>query len=78
MPFPRVPALVLLGLCSTAQAQQSLEETRVNLSLTIEQAKLVVETLGQISCQTVAQLQGCDVAKVLLRDIQRQVRDQQK
>ncbi len=71
----------MLGLCfpQPVQAQQPLEEPRVTLSLTIEQAKLLVETLGQISCQTVAQqLQGCDVAKVLLRDIKRQVLEQQK
>jgi hypothetical protein len=70
----------MLGLCvPMAQAQQSLEKpVMVNLLLTSDQAKLMVETLGQIGCQTVQQMMICQRAAELLRDIQRQVREQIK
>ena len=73
-----VAALVLLGLCfSGAQAQQPLPP-QVHLTVTVEQAQLMVETLGQIGCQNVQQMILCQRAADLLRELQRQVRDQQK
>ena len=81
----RVITAILLGLCSTAQAQQLISDPlpltiapRITLSVTIDQAQMVVETLGQIGCQNVQQMMTCQRAAELLRDIQRQVREQQK
>ncbi len=75
---------VLLGLCSGAGAQQpppALEGVAapgVTLKLTVEQTKLIVDTLGAIGCQNVTQLTVCEQARDLLRDIQRQAREQLK
>ena len=72
-----IAALVLLGLCGGAQAQQPLPP-QVHLTVTPEQVQLMVETLGQIGCQNVQQMILCQRAADLLRELQRQVRDQQK
>lgn len=75
-----IAALVLLGLCvGHAQAQQPLTvPPQVHLTLTVDEAKLIVETLGQIGCQNVQQMMLCQSAAVVLRSIQSQVREQQK
>jgi hypothetical protein len=50
----------------------------VNLKLTVEQTKLIVETLGAIGCQNVTQLIVCQRAAELLAEIRRQAAAQIK
>lgn len=74
---------VLLGLSWSAEAQQlppapAGTPPGVSLSLTAEQTRLIVQTLGQIGCQTVTQFTICEEARDLLREIQRQAREQIK
>ncbi len=53
-------ALVLLGLSGEAQAQQPVTgEPPLNLQVTTAEATVVVQALGAISCQTVAQQMLC-------------------
>ena len=70
-----VLALGLLGFASLAQAQEPLKLT---LSVTTEQAQLIVQTLGAIACQNVTQLAVCQQAVELLRDVREQVKAQAK
>ena len=53
------------------------QETKITLGITTAQAELIVQTLGQIQCQTVSQMAACFKASDLLKDIQNQVRAQQ-
>jgi hypothetical protein len=76
---------LLLALCSGAWAQQNtpppiggLSAAGIHLELTEGQTKLIVDTLGQIGCQNVAQLAVCDEAKELRREIARQAKPQVK
>ena len=50
----------------------------VSLKLSVEQTKLIVQTLGAIGCQSVTQLAMCNDALALLKDIQAQAREQMK
>ena len=78
--------LILAGilLCGhTALAQQSstqpageLLAPKLTLSVTTEQAMLIVQTLGQIGCQNVTQLVICHQAAELLREIREQAKAQ--
>ena len=67
-------ALGLLGFASLAQAQEVAP--KVTLSITVEQAQLIVQTLGQIGCQNVSQLVICQQAADLLRDMREQIKAQ--
>ena len=69
------PALALLLLSAPAFAQ---EPPKVTVSMTVEQAQLVVQTLGQIGCQNVTQMAVCQQAVELLRDMREQLRAQVK
>lgn len=76
---------VALCLCSGVQAQQlppaplsGAGVPGVNLKLTVEQTKLIVETLGAIGCQNVTQLIVCQRAAELLAEIRRQAAAQIK
>jgi hypothetical protein len=69
-------ALGLLGFASLAQAQEVVP--KVTLSITVEQAQLIVQTLGQIGCQNVTQLAVCQQAADLLRDMREQIKAQVK
>lgn len=84
-----VYGLLLAGLASTAQAQQGFftgnvtsqgvaitEPGKLHLNLTVEQTMLIVQTLGQIGCQTVEQLARCNDAAALLAEIKRQAKAQ--
>lgn len=80
-----LPGALLLGLCASAQAQQPLppaldggQAPAVTLKLTVEQTKLIVETLAAIGCQNVAQLVVCLEAAKLRAEIQRQAAEQVK
>ena len=68
-------ALGLLGFASLAQAQE-LGAPKLTLSVTQEQAQLIVQTLGAIGCQTVTQLVVCQQALELLREVREQARAQ--
>jgi siroheme synthase len=68
-------ALALLLLAAPALAQES---PKVTVSMTMEQAQLVVQTLGQIGCQNVTQMAVCQQAVELLRDMREQLRAQVK
>ncbi len=68
--------LGLLGFVASAQAQELAP--KLTLSVTTEQAHLIVQTLGAIGCQNVTQLVVCDQAKELLRAIREQATAQQK
>ncbi len=78
--------VVMLGLLSLggAQAQQippassGVAAPGVHLDLTVEQTKLIVETLGAIGCQNVQQLIVCQAAAELRNTIRDQVKGQVK
>ena len=72
-----IAALALL-LGGPALAQQLPEQPKVTLSIEVEQARLIVETLKAIGCGTVAQLMVCNEATELLREMQKQLREQVK
>jgi len=65
-----------LALSASAWGQE--QPTQVSLILTADQARLIVQTLGQLSCPTVAAMAQCRVAEETLREMQRQLRDQVK
>ena len=64
---------LLLGGPALAQLER---QPKVTLSIEVEQARLIVETLKAINCGTVAQLIICNEAAELLRDMQKQLREQ--
>lgn len=66
--------LLLLG-GHDALAQQ-LPAPEISLRLSVEQTKLIVQTLGAIGCPNVTQLMVCEQARDLLREIQRQAKEQ--
>ena len=68
-------ATLLLGGPALAQLEPP---TKVTLSIEVEQARLIVETLKAIGCGTVAQMMVCNEAAKLLRDMQEQLREQVK
>ena len=71
-----VLALGLLGFASLAQAQEVVP--KLTLSVTTEQAQLIVQTLGAIVCQNVTQLAICQQAAELLRSLREQIKTQVK
>jgi hypothetical protein len=83
---PLLSAGLLLGLCiglATAQAQQLPQAPMgaapgITLKLTVEQTKLIVETLWAVGCQNVAQLVMCLEAAKLRAEIQSQAAEQLK
>ena len=66
---------LLLGGPALAQ-QMQLAPPPVVLSIEVDQAQLIVETLKAINCGTVAQLMVCNEAITLLREMQQQLRKQ--
>jgi hypothetical protein len=64
---------IIGGCFPAAYAQQ---QPAFHLSVTTEQAQLLVQVLGAVSCPTVAQMVTCQKAKELLEAIQQQARDQ--
>ena len=74
---PAIRAALLAGVMSTpALAQQ--KQPPVTLTIEVEDAMLIVQTLGAIGCQSVQQLIMCERAVVLLRKVQDQVKAQGK
>ena len=76
-------ALGFLGFASLAQAQglppaDPPSEPKLTVKVTVEQAMLIAQTLGAISCPNVAALTTCQQAADLLRSIKEQAREQQK
>lgn len=71
-------AVLIAGLASPALAQQLPTQPPVTLTLEVEDAMLIVQTLGQIGCQNVQQLMACNRAAALLLKIQDQVKAQGK
>lgn len=69
---------VLLGGHDALAQQLPVVEKPITLSLTDEQTKLVVQTLGAIGCQNVTQLVMCLEAAKLRAEIQLQAREQVK
>ncbi len=63
-----------------AQQQQltslTAEGTSFRISLSPDQAHLMVQVLGAVACPTVAQMVMCQKAKELLESIQSQAREQ--
>lgn len=51
---------------------------RVTLRLEVEQAKLIVQTLGAIGCGNVTQMIVCHQAEALLHEMQKQLNEQIK
>ena len=74
IPGVRRVALVLAALLSAPALAE--EPPKVTVSMTVEQAQLVVQTLGQIGCQNVTQLVICQQAVELLREMREQIRKQ--
>ncbi len=74
--------VVLLGLNGGSLAQQpsppapSGAVPGVHLDLTVEQTKLIVQTLGAIGCQNVTQLVVCQEAADLLKTLREQAKGQ--
>ena len=64
----------LLGGSIPVNAQQ--QQQLLHLDVTADQARLIVQVLGAVSCPTVAQMAMCQMAKELLEAIQQQARDQ--
>ena len=69
---------LLLGGHEALAQQQLPAQPPVTLTLEVEDAMLIVQTLGQIGCQNVQQLMVCERAVTLLRKVQDQVKAQQK
>ena len=70
---------VMLLLGGPALAQQPITGVPpLHLEVTVEQAMLIVQTLGAISCQNVTQLAVCQQAVELLRDMREQIKAQGK
>ena len=65
---------VLLGGHDVLAQQQLPAQPPVTLTVEVDEAMLVVQTLGQIGCQNVQQLMVCERAKRLLKKIQDQVK----
>ena len=74
----RVPAAVLLAGSLVGGAASGQEPQRVHLDLSVEQVMLVTGILGQLGCQTVEQLQRCQKAVELLKEIREQIKAQGK
>lgn len=70
-----VAGLLLCALSSPLGAQQ---QNPLQLTVTVQQAMLIVETMKAIRCDTVQQMIVCQQAKELLEAIQAQAREQQK
>ena len=69
--------MLLLG--GPALAQQPITGVPpLHLQVTVEQAQLVVQTLGAIACQNVTQLVVCQQAVELLASLREQIRAQGK
>lgn len=71
--------LPLVGLAYVALAQQALPATTsktVKLDLPVDSVMLIVDTLGQIGCQKVADMATCELARDTLRAIQEQAKAQ--
>ena len=69
--------LGLLGFASLAQAQGlPPSEPKLTLHVTAEQAMLIAQTLGAISCPNVTALTMCQHAADLLRSIREQAKAQ--
>jgi hypothetical protein len=72
-------AASLVGLAASSPAMaDEVAAPPIRLTLTVEEAQLVVETLGSISCQSVRQLAMCNAALALLDKIKAQAREQVK
>ncbi len=73
----RIAPLVLVGLLF-APVAFAQETPKITLLVTVDQAMLLVQTLGAIGCQNVTQLMVCQQAAELLRDIREQAKLQVK
>lgn len=72
-------SLGLLG--GVALAQQPLpapKEPDIRLTLSVDQVKMIVDTLPSVGCQNVAQLVVCQKVIDLLAEIRRQAKEQVK
>ncbi len=70
-----VAAMLLLG--GPALAQQPITGAPpLRLEMTTEQAMLIVQTLGAISCPNVTQLAICQQAVELLKSLREQIKGQ--
>lgn len=74
----RIFLSVWVLLSGPAFAQQLPTQPPIRLELSVEQTKLIVETLGAIGCQNVTQLVLCQHAVELLAEIRRQAKEQVK
>jgi hypothetical protein len=70
--IPLAAASALLGLATVPVSAEEHLQPSVKLTVTLDQAKLIVETLGAVSCPTVRQLATCNAAAALLKEIQQQ------
>lgn len=68
--------LAFLGAASIAHAQEPASPP-VTLTLSQDEAQMIVQTLNQISCPTVAALKTCNAAAALVAKVQAQVLAQQ-
>lgn len=70
--------LGLLVLTSPAWGQGLKEEPHLKLDLSVEQAKLIAQVLGQVACGNVQQLMICNQAAELVGIIKKQAQEQVK
>ncbi len=73
-----VRPLAALVFCCALFSPAGAQQKPLTLTLEVEQAMLVVETLKAIRCDTVQQLIVCEKAKAILAAIQAQAREQSK
>ena len=66
----------LAGVALSLGAAAGEPAPQVRLALTIEEAKLVVDTLGSIACPDVRRLVVCNEAMALLEKIKVQAKEQ--
>ena len=73
----RLAIIGALLLGGPALAQQPITGVPpLHLEVTVEQAQLIVQTLGAIGCQNVTQLAICQQAVELLRNMREQIKAQ--
>jgi hypothetical protein len=65
-------------LPSTDGLLPKMPGTQIRLELSVEQTKLIAQTLGAIGCGNVQQMMVCEQAAELLREIRKQATEQVK
>lgn len=69
---PAVCAVALLSFAGTTAASPPPGQTMLTLSISTDEAKLIVETLGEVDCRMARERANCDLAVKLLDEIRSQ------